>query len=133
MLASDLYRAGLRPAASNARVASLAKTLVPVVALVAVYFTLRGGATIVAMLLMGYNLVSQFFPAVVCSFAKRNPVTPQGAFCGIFIGTVAVVVLTLADVSLADVNIGLVALLLNISVTAIVSAATRRALVPQDA
>jgi solute:Na+ symporter, SSS family len=133
MLASDLYRAGLRPAASNARVASLAKTLVPVVALVAVYFTLRGGATIVAMLLMGYNLVSQFFPAVVCSFAKRNPVTPQGAFCGIFIGTVAVVVLTLADISLADVNIGLVALLLNISVTAIVSAATRRALVPQDA
>jgi solute:Na+ symporter, SSS family len=133
MLANDLYRAGLRPAASNAKVTSLAKTLVPVVALIAVYFTLRGGATIVAMLLMGYNLVSQFFPAVVCSFAKRNPVTPQGAFCGILIGTMAVVVLTLGAISLADVNIGLIALLVNIGITAIVSAATRRALVPQEA
>jgi len=133
MLANDLYRAGMRPTASNAFVTRLAKCLVPAVALVAVFFTLRGGATIVAMLLMGYNLVSQFFPAVVCSFAKRNPVTPQGAFCGILIGTLAVVALTLANMPLADVNVGLAALIVNIGITAIVSAATRRGLVPQQA
>jgi SSS family solute:Na+ symporter len=77
--------------------------------------------------------VSQFFPAVVCSFAKRNPVTPQGAFCGILIGTLAVVALTPGNMSLADVNVGLAALIVNIGITAIVSAATRRGLVPQQA
>ena len=133
MLANDLYRAGMRPAASNATVTRLAKSLVPAVALVAVFFTLQGGATIVAMLLMGYNFVSQFFPAVVCSFAKRNPVTPQGAFCGILTGTLAVVALTLSNIPLADLNVGLAALMLNIVATTLVSAATRRGLAPQEA
>ena len=45
-----------------AQVARLAKLLVPVVALVAVFFTLRGGETIVALLLMGYSFVTQLFP-----------------------------------------------------------------------
>ena len=39
--------------------------LVPVVALVSVLFTLRGGTTIVALLLMGYSFVTQPFPALV--------------------------------------------------------------------
>jgi len=137
MIANDLYRAGVRPAASNASVARLAKALVPAIAAVAVFFTLRGGATIVALLLMGYNLVTQFFPAVVCSFARRNPITPQGAFCGILAGTMMVTVMTLTKTSLSDVlpflpeslrdiNIGLAALILNTGVTALVSAARRR-------
>ena len=44
----------------------------PVVALVAVLFTLRGGETIVALLLMGYSFVTQLFPALVLSLARRN-------------------------------------------------------------
>ena len=134
MLANDLYRAGIRPAATNAAVTRLAKALVPAVAMVAVFFTLRGGATIVALLLMGYNLVTQFFPAVAFSFARRNPVTSRGAFCGILAGTVCVVAITLTNitlfdllpflpVALRDVNVGLAALILNLGVTAIVSAA----------
>jgi SSS family solute:Na+ symporter len=144
MLANDLCRAGMRPAASNGSVTRLAKTLVPVVALVAVFFTLRGGATIVALLLMGYNLVTQFFPALVFSFARRNPITSQGAFCGILAGTLAVVAITLTNATLSDLlpflpmalrdlNVGLAALILNLGVAAIVSAATRVSLAPQQA
>ena len=41
---------------------ALAKWLVPVVMLVAVYFTFTGNATIVALLLVGYSFVTQLFP-----------------------------------------------------------------------
>jgi SSS family solute:Na+ symporter len=135
-IANDLYRAGIRPAATNASVARLAKTLVPAIAAVTVFFTLRGGATIVALLLMGYNLVTQFFPAVVFSFARRNPITSQGALSGILAGATAVTGMTLTKTSLADLlpflpeslydmHIGLAALILNAGVTAIVGAAPR--------
>ena len=58
----------------------------PAIALVAVYFTLQGGQTIVALLLMGYAFVTQLFPAVVCSLMARNPMTKQGAAAGIVVG-----------------------------------------------
>ena len=47
----------------------------PVVALVAVFFTLQGGQTIVALLLMGYSFVTQLFPSLVMSLLPRNPLT----------------------------------------------------------
>jgi SSS family solute:Na+ symporter len=110
--------------------------LVPIVALVAVGFTLRGGETIVALLLMGYSFVTQLFPAVICSLFPRNRATKQGAFCGILAG-VAVVTLTtmlhwtigqlmpfLPD-ALKDVNIGLLALAVNVVVFILVSAVTQ--------
>ena len=65
----------LRPEATDAQTVALAKWLVPVVMLVAVYFTLEGSATIVALLLVGYSFVTQFFPALVASLMPRNPVT----------------------------------------------------------
>ncbi len=66
LLANDILR-GLRPQTSEAAVTSAARGLVPVVALVAVWFTLQGGQTIVALLLMGYAFVTQLFPGVICS------------------------------------------------------------------
>ena len=71
----------LRPKASDDQTVALAKWLVPVVMLVAVYFT--GNATIVAMLLVGYSFVTQLFPAVIASRMPRNPATSAGAFAGI--------------------------------------------------
>ena len=61
LLANNLYRLAHRSAADH-HVVRVAKLLVPVVALVAVYFTLTGGQTIVALLLMGYSFVTQLFP-----------------------------------------------------------------------
>jgi SSS family solute:Na+ symporter len=136
LLANDVYRGLLNRAASDASVAKLARLLVPVVALVAVLFTLHGGETIVALLLMGYNLVTQLFPAVVCSLAAHNRATKQGVSCGIVVGVLVVGVTTIMHLSLGqllpflpdalkDVNIGFVALTLNVIVLAVVSALTR--------
>ncbi|WP_322103039.1 sodium:solute symporter [Paraburkholderia sp. J41] len=136
LIANDVYRGGLMKNADDARVARLARYFVPVIALVAVAFTLRGGDTIVALLLMGYNFVTQLFPALVCSLAARNRVTKQGAFCGILAGVLVVVVITLMKLSVAqllpfapdavkDVNIGFLALFVNVIVLAAVSAATQ--------
>ena len=136
LLANDVYRGAMMKNADDARVARLARWLVPVIALVAVGFTLKGGDTIVALLLMGYSFVTQLFPALVCSLAPRNRATKQGAFCGIVAGVAVVVVTTLLHVSVAqllpfapdaikDINIGFLALGLNVIVLAAVSAVTQ--------
>jgi len=140
LLANDIYRGCAQQGASDAAVARLARLLVPVIALVAIGFTLHGGATIVAMLLMGYNFVTQLFPALICSLMRRNPVTKQGAFGGILVGVCSVAAITLTHSTigglmpflpepLKDLNVGLVALLLNVAVTALVSIATRPGIV----
>jgi len=136
LLANDVYRGAVNRQAPDTTVTQIARLLVPVIALVAVFFTLRGGETIVALLLMGYSFVTQLFPAVVTSLAARNWVTKQGAFAGIVAGVAVVAYTTLAHASigqwfpflpdkLKDLNIGLVALALNIVVLMIVSAATQ--------
>src|SRR5204863_112290 len=66
IIAQNLYRP-LDRAATDQRVAMVARALVPVIALVAVYLTLRQDQAIVPLLLMGYSFVTQLFPAVVLS------------------------------------------------------------------
>jgi SSS family solute:Na+ symporter len=135
LLANDLYR-GVRRQADDDTVGRIAMFMVPVVALVAIWFTLRGGQTIVALLLMGYNFVTQLFPGVLASVARRNPATKQGVFAGIVVGVAAVAYLTLTNSSvgslfpwlpeaLKDLNVGIVALILNVVATVVVSAVTR--------
>ena len=135
LLANDIYRGAMGEVA-DAKIAALARLLVPAIALVAVLFTLNGGSTIVALLLMGYNFVTQLFPSLICTLMRRNPVTRVGAFCGILAGVCAVAAISLSGSTigglfpflpdpLKDLNVGLVALLLNIVVTALVSVLTR--------
>src|SRR6185437_15317587 len=106
--------------------------LVPVVAVVAVWFTLKGGATIVALLLMGYSFVTQLFPTLVLSLARRNPVTKEGAIAGILAGVATVAAISLTHTTLGtlvpalpqavkDLNIGIVALVVNVVVLFVVS------------
>jgi SSS family solute:Na+ symporter len=126
----------LAPRASEQAIARLARALVPAIALVAVAFTLRGGAAIVPLLLLGYNLVTQLFPAFVLSLPARPLATRAGAFAGILTGEAVVTWLQVGGVKLAtlfptwpgvvtDLNIGIVALLANTGVLLAVSAATR--------
>ena len=139
LIANNLYRAVDR-SADDRRVSALAKLLVPAVAAVAVFFTLKGGETIVALLLMGYSLVTQLFPAL----ARNNIATREGAAAGIIAGvaTVAGVSLTgasfhtllpWAPVEFQDLNIGIVALAVNFVVLILVSLATRHAAAPAGA
>ena len=134
-LSNNIVRV-LRPGMSDQSVALLARALVPVVALVSVLFTLRGGTTIVELLLMGYSFVTQLFPALIGALMRRNPVTTPGAFAGILVGVAAVAVLSLTratigsvlpflPVPLYDLNVGIIAMVLNLIALVVVSAVTR--------
>lgn len=136
LLANTLFRA-IRPQAGDAVIGNVAKSLVPVVAVVAVLFAIQGGSTIVALLLMGYAFVTQLFPSMAASLLPRNPVTREGAFAGICAGVATVAATSLTHTSVAmllpvlpaplrDLNIGIVALVFNLAVTLVVSALTRR-------
>ncbi|SFJ87388.1 sodium:solute symporter [Bradyrhizobium sp. Gha] len=142
LIANNLYRA-VDPSADDRRVSLLAKLLVPVMALVAVFFTLKGGETIVALLLMGYSLVSQLFPSLVLSLAQRNVATREGAMAGIIAGVATVAIVSLTGVNfhklpwlppeIQDLNIGIVALIVNFFVLIVVSAVTRHVAEPARA
>jgi len=135
LIANNVYRP-FRPAVSHDHLATLAKWLVPVVALIAVWFTLQGGQTIVAMLLMGYSFVTQLFPSLIMSLKRDNAVPREAAILGICVGVATVAVTTLSNASLAtlfpgapefvqDLNIGIVALMLNVATMLAVTAMVR--------
>ena len=123
VLADTVYRSvtGERDAQKIARIA---KALVPVVAGIALWFTFRGGSTIVALLLMGYSFVTQLFPAAFCALiplgASRR-VSAGAVGAGICVGVGIVSWTTQTGVTFAqlapswpsqltDVNIGILAL-----------------------
>jgi SSS family solute:Na+ symporter len=127
----------IAPATSDRAVGVLARSLVPALALVAVWLTLRGGQAIVSLLLLGYSFVTQLFPAVLLSLSRRPLASAAGAFAGILAGELSVAYLSLSGASVAsrmpwapqvvkDLNAGIVALAVNVAVLAVVSLATRR-------
>jgi len=133
LLSNNVYRLAHRSAADH-HIVRVAKLLVPVVALVAVYFTLAGGQTIVSLLLMGYSLVTQLFPALALSLTKSHWATRTGAAAGIIAGVAAVAAISLSHATIAtlfpalpapvqELNVGLIALAVNVIVLAVVSAA----------
>jgi SSS family solute:Na+ symporter len=135
IIAKNIYGA-LVPSASERTVGLLARALVAPVALAAVGFTLRGGEAIVPLLLLGYNFVTQLLPALVLSLAPEPIATPAGAMAGILAGVATVIWTSLGSVTLAkafpglpaaitDLNIGLVALVVNMVVLLAVSVVTR--------
>jgi SSS family solute:Na+ symporter len=126
----------LRPDATGEQHVVLAKCLVPVLMLIAVYFTLTGSATIVALLLLGYSYVTQLFPSVIASLMARNHATAAGAFAGILTGVVITTILTFTKTTIGslfpalpevirDLNVGIIALIGNVVVMVVVSTLTR--------
>lgn len=143
MLAKNVYQDYV-PGATSERVSLLAKALVPVITAIAVYLTFAGGDAIVNLLLLGYAFVTQLFPSMIMSLLRRNPVTKWGAGAGMVVGTAIVTWLTLGKIavgqilpflpqSLHHLNVGIVALIANIAVCAIISMATRSTTTPQHA
>jgi SSS family solute:Na+ symporter len=133
LLANNLYRLVHR-SATDAHIVVVARALVPVVALVAVYFAITGGETIVALLLMGYSFVTQLFPALALSLTNARWATPASAAAGIVagVGTVAATSLTHSTIAtlfpalprgIQELNVGLIALAVNVIVLAALSVA----------
>ncbi len=136
MLAKNIYRS-VAPKSSERTVGLVARGMVPVLALSALYLALHGGQAIVALLLMGYNVVTQLFPALVLSFGDRPRISATAALAGIIAGECTVAAISLSGTSIGklapslpqmvkDLNIGVVALLVNATVIVAVSLFTRR-------
>ncbi|WP_342602237.1 sodium:solute symporter [Peribacillus sp. FSL E2-0159] len=134
LLAKNVYGVFV-PSATDKQIVSLAKYLVPVIALVSLYFTFKSG-TIVALLLMGSSLVTQLFPAMIFSLMRNNFVTKHGAFAGIIMGEATVAYITLSKTTIGtlfplfpqwvkDINVGIIALTLNVIVMTVVSMVTK--------
>ena len=116
-----------------------ARFMVPLVALVSLYFIFHSNDTLVAIMLLGVNIVAQFFPALLMSFKQHNPMTPAGAICGIMAGVLFLAVTYIEKISLAQLfpwlgeglsymNIGIAAFILNIIIACAVSVFTRKKL-----
>ena len=125
----------LAPSISDRLVTGFTKCSVLLMTAIAVLFTLMGGESIVAILIMGYSIVTQLFPALLASLLPKNPFTKEGAAAGIIVGvgTVGIVVttgLTIASffpnapATVKQINTGFIALTLNVLVALLVSVAT---------
>ncbi len=143
IVARNIFRA-LNPSMSDAAVTRTTKLLVPIIGLAAVAFVFQGGQTIVTLLLLGYALVTQLFPALVLSLVRPGWVTKAGAIAGIVVGEAIVAAMSFSGATpgssttvdslvgglpsfIAQLNLGVVALAVNFAVTAAVSVATRSA------
>ena len=122
---------------------TFARWLVPLVAGVALIFTFRGGDTLVTLLLMGYALVTQLFPSLLAALWPAMRVTAAGAMSGILAGVAVVGGVTLSGTTAAtlfpswppyitDINIGVLALFVNVTTMFAVSRFARQpAFTPQ--
>jgi len=124
------------PAATERQIRNLARAMVPVLAAVALLFTFRGGSAIVPLLLAGYSLVTQLFPALIASLPRRPLVPKAAAATGIIAGVATVGYLTVSGSTVAtllpglpqwakDLNVGIVALLVNLAALIVVTIIVR--------
>jgi solute:Na+ symporter, SSS family len=126
LFSKNVYRPLLAPRMTEEGIAGLAKVMVLILALVSFYLALHSSATLVALLLLGYAGVSQFFPAVVFGLFWPR-VTTIGVAAGLVIGMVSVAVLMLSHRDpFHGVNAGFFSLLLNAFFTWLVSLLTPR-------
>ncbi len=121
LFAKNFYRPLFAPAMSDDQVARLARILVVIVTAIALYLSIHNSPTLVALLLIGYAGVTQFFPGIILGLYSRR-VSRAGVFSGMAVGVAAVafLMLTKRDPFLG-VNAGFVALCLNFVVTVVIS------------
>lgn len=126
LIAKNIYRAGFNPGASEATVLRVSRAMVPVVMAAALVFALVFPNALVNLLLIGYDGVSQLFPAVVLSLVWKRT-TKAGAFAGVVtvIAVAAGLVFTKHD-PVWGLNAGFVALVVNAAVTVAVSLTSKR-------
>jgi SSS family solute:Na+ symporter len=136
LLAKNVYQP-FAPSVTEKRIGKMAKLLVPVISLVSVYFALHGGNTLATILLMGYSLMTQLFPSLIFSLMKNNFVDKYGAAAGIIGGMAIVTYITINQSTIGtlfpslpqtvkDLNVGIIALMINFIIMISVSLLTRK-------
>ncbi len=122
-------------AADEAAQTRITRILVLVVAVLAFGFWAIAKTTLVGLLLIGYNGVTQLFPGVVLGVTNRRP-SAFAVGAGIVAGIVVLIICAATGTGQIDgVNTGLIALIANIIVLAIAGVLTpaRRPAVASEA
>ena len=116
LFAKNLYRPLFAPNMTDDQVERVARLMVVVLSVVALYFAIYSSTTLVSLLLLGYAGVTQFFPGVVLGLFWRRASMPA-VFAGMVAGvaTVTVLALTKRD-PIFGLNAGFVALCLNFTI-----------------
>jgi len=124
LFAKNFYRPLFAPSLADHQVAKLAKMMVVVISVLALYFATHSSPTLVQLLLIGYAGVTQFFPGVLFGLYWKR-VTNTGVFAGMIVGVATVAFLALSKRDpFYGLNAGFVALCVNTAITMLVSLAT---------
>jgi SSS family solute:Na+ symporter len=125
LFAKNFYREMISPGMTDDQVAKLARALVIVITLIALYFAIYSSTTLVNLLLLGYAGVTQFLPGVVFGLYWGR-VTKAGVFTGLVTGIALVAYLVLSKQDpFMGFNAGFIALCVNFVLAVIVSLMTR--------
>ena len=124
LYAKNLFRPMLAPNMTDQQVAKLARLMVIVLTLGALFFAIFTHVSLVGLLMLGYAGVAQLFPGVVLGlFSKR--VTTAGVFAGLATGiSLAALLMFTGRDPYHGLNAGFIALCFNFAVTGLVSALT---------
>ena len=121
LFSKNVVRPIFAPAMTDGEVARLAKMMVAVLSLISLFLALYSATTLVALLLLGYAGVSQFFPGVVLGLFW-NRVTTNGVSCGLLTGLITIAFLILGKRDpFFGFNAGFIGLCMNFLVTAGIS------------
>jgi SSS family solute:Na+ symporter len=124
LFAKNLYRPIFAPSMTDGQVGRLARVMVLVITAIALYFAIYSSTAIVALLLLGYAGVTQFFPSVGLGLFSRRVAT-AGVFAGMAVGVATAPLLMLSKHDpFLGLNAGFVALCLNFLVVGVVSLLT---------
>ena len=106
---------------SERQLANLARSMVAVLSLVSLFCALHSSATLVALLLLSYAGVTQFFPGVVLGLFWRRA-TAAGILSGLIAGiAVAASLMLTKNDPFHGINAGFFALCINMTLSVLVS------------
>jgi len=101
------------------------RILVLVVSLLAFSFWFFARETLVGLLLISYNGITQFFPGVALSFSRRLRPNAAGVGTGIAVGIITLAIFAISKTTtFIGINTGFVAMVLNVIALFMVSALT---------
>jgi SSS family solute:Na+ symporter len=124
MFAKNLCRPILAPGMTDRQVGQLARIMVSVLTVGALLLAIHSSATLVSLLLLGYDGVAQLFPGVLLGLFSRR-VTTSGVFAGLATGiSITVALILTGRDSYRGLNAGFIALCFNFAMTGLVSLIT---------
>ncbi len=94
LCAKNIYRPLFAPSMTDDQVARLARAMVVVLSGICLYLAIYSSTTLVALLLLGYSGVCQFFPGVVMGLFWPR-VSTTGVFAGLITGVACLALLTI--------------------------------------